>query len=207
MKTLIPLLILLGATLAALAQGTVLFDNGSLIGRPEVTDPYVLARDGSLVKNQPVADTLRVQLLYGTSADSLTPHTALARFRPSTTTSAGTWRGLDAADTLNRSLPIGGPGTTIFLQVRAWDATAANLSFDALRATGSFAWGSSAVFSYTQRLSSPPATDDTFMLNFEGFTTGIVPEPSVVGLSLMGAAALFLLRRRKASKRVCFSTR
>jgi hypothetical protein len=194
MKKLIPLLVLLGSTSAALAQGTVLFDNASLIGRPEVTDPYVLDIDGSRLRNAAGSDTLRIQLLYGTSADSLTPHTALARFRPSTTTSPGTWRGLDAADTLNRSLPIGGVGTTIFLQVRAWDATAGNLSFDAARAQN-IKWGTSSIFSYTQRLSSPPATEDTFMLNFEGFS--LVPEPSVIGLAMVGAGALFMLRRRK----------
>jgi hypothetical protein len=35
------------------------------------------------------------------------------------------------------------------------------------------------------------------MLNFEGFTTSIVPEPSVVGLAVVGAGAVFLLRRRE----------
>jgi hypothetical protein len=191
MKKLIPLLVLLGGTSAAFAQGTVLFDNGVLVGRPEVTDPYVYAPGGTTrLVNAPGADTLRVQLLYGATADSLTPHTALGRFRPSTSTSGGTWRGLDAADTLNRSLPIGGVGSTIFLQVRAWDATTANLTYDqaSLR-------GASTVFSYTQTLSSPPATADTFMLNFEGFS--LVPEPSVIGLGIIGVGALFMLRRRK----------
>jgi hypothetical protein len=41
MKKLISLLVLLAGTPAALAQGTVLFDNGVLVGRPEVTNPYV----------------------------------------------------------------------------------------------------------------------------------------------------------------------
>src|SRR5688572_28251829 len=109
MKKLIPLLVLLAGPSGALAQGTVLFDNGVLVGRPEVTYPYIYDTDGTTrLVNTPGSDSLRAQLLYGTSPTSLTPHTGLARFRPSTTTSPGTWRGLDASDTLNRSLPIGG---------------------------------------------------------------------------------------------------
>jgi hypothetical protein len=192
MKPLLAFLVLLGGTSAALAQGTVLFDNGSLVGRPEVRDPLVYDIDGTPLRNAPGSDTLRAQLLYGTSADSLTPHTGLARFRPFTTTSPGTWRGLDAADTLNRSLPIGGVDITIFLQVRVWDATAANLGFDAARAAG-VRWAVSSVFPYTQAMSSPPQPSDTLMLNFPG----IIPEPSVIGLAVVSAGALFLLRHRK----------
>jgi hypothetical protein len=33
------------------------------------------------------------------------------------------------------------------------------------------------------------------MLNFEGFS--LVPEPSVIGLGIIGVGALFMLRRRK----------
>jgi hypothetical protein len=120
--------LLLGGISAAFAQGTVLFWNGVLIERPEVTDPYVYDVDGTTrLRNAPGDDTLRVQLLYGTSTTSLTPHTALARFRPAVVGSPGTWRGLTATDDLMRSFTIGGVDTTIFLQVRAWDATTANL--------------------------------------------------------------------------------
>src|SRR5687768_52524 len=125
MKKLIPLLVLLGSASAALAQGTVLFDNAVLVGHPNVADPYVRGFDGSRLKNAPGSDSLRAQLLYGTSVSSLTPHTGLARFRTSAaTTFAGTWRGFDATDDLNRSLPIGGVGVPIVLQVRVWDSTA-----------------------------------------------------------------------------------
>lgn len=196
MKRLIPLLVLLGGVSGALAQGTVTFDNFVLLGSvPQ--DVRVRDIDGTPLKNAPGSDTLRVQLLYGTSADSLTPHAGLARFRPSTagTATAGTWRGLDATDDLNRSLPIGGVNQPIFLQVRAWDATAGNLSFEAAQAAGQ-KFGVSTPFQYTQTVSSPtPQPSDTWMLNFTGFT--LVPEPSVIGLAMVGAGALFLLRRRK----------
>src|SRR5688500_13903298 len=123
MKKLIPLLVLLlGGTSAALAQGTVLFDNGVLVGRPEVTDALVRDVGGAPLRNAAGSDSLRVQLLYGPSAGSLTAHTGLARFRPSTTTSAGTWRGLDASDDLNRALTGGGVGVPLVIQIRAWDA-------------------------------------------------------------------------------------
>lgn len=194
MKKLIPLLVLLGGASAALAQGVVTFDNASLIGHPNVTDAFVRDVDGSLLDNAAGQDTLRFQLLYGTSAASLTPHTQLSRGRPSGSASAGTWRELAGSTDPNRTLPIGGVGTTIFLQVRAWDATTANLTYDQALAQGVKA-GASSVFSYTQTLSSPtPQPSDTWMINFEGFA---VPEPSVIGLGLVGAAALFMLRRRK----------
>jgi hypothetical protein len=194
MKKLIPLLVLLGVASAALAQGTVTFDNASLIGHPLVTDPFVRGNDGTRLDNAPGEDTLRFQLLYGTTAGSLTPHTQLARGRPAGSTSAGTWREIPPSIDANRALPIGGVGTTIFLQVRVWDATTANLDFNAARAQGLF-WGTGAVFQYTQRQSIPPDPSDTWMVNFEGFT--VVPEPSVIGLAVIGGAALFLLRRRK----------
>jgi hypothetical protein len=187
-------LLLLGGISAAFAQGTVLFDNGVLIGRPEVTDPYLYDVDGSRLRNAPGTDTLRVQLLYGTSATSLTPHTGLARVRPSLETRPGVWHGLTATDDLMRSFPIGGVDTTIFLQVRAWDATTANLDFDAAR-TGGNKWGESAVFDYTQRMSNPAQLSDVWMLNFEGFQ--LVPEPSAYVLLALGGAVVFLCVRRK----------
>jgi hypothetical protein len=198
MKKLIPLLVLLlGGTSAALAQGTVLFDNAVLIGHQNVTDPYVLDVDGTRLKNPAGSDTLRVQLLYGPSAGSLTAHTALARFRTSAaTTFAGTWRGLDASDDLNRALTGGGVGVPVIMRIRAWDATAAGLGFDAARLAGQ-KWGESALFTYTQRASSPADPSDVWMVNFEGFS--LVPEPSVIGLAMVGVGALFMLRRRKAS--------
>jgi len=83
------------------------------------------------------------------------------------------------------------------MQVRAWDAgTGRTLTYDQARAQGGL-WGQSIVYSYQQKSSSPPdLINDTMMRNFLGFS--LVPEPSVIGLGLIGIGALFMLRRRKA---------
>lgn len=185
MKKLIPFMVLLAGVTSALAQGVVNFNNNVLAEPPDRTvyGPDMMT---SLVGTNFVA-----QLLYGTTADSLTPHTQTAFFRVATTTQPGTWSGG------NRTLAgAGGVGTTIFLQVRAWDAGPnRNISYDEAFATGRL-YGFSDVFSYSQVLSSPPASTDTQMLNFRSFS--LVPEPSVIGLGLIGIGALFMLRRRKA---------
>jgi energy-converting hydrogenase Eha subunit G len=46
-----------------------------------------------------------------------------------------------------------------------------------------------------QMSSIPPAASDTWIVNFTGFT--LVPEPSLIGLVMVGAGALFMLRRRR----------
>lgn len=184
MKKLIPFVVLLVGVTGALAQGVVNFNNNVLAEPPDRT---VYNADGTAL----VGTNFIAQLYYGTSADSLQPHTGTAFFRPTTTGSPGTWSGG------NRTLVgAGGVGTTVFLQVRAWDAGAGrSLTYDQARAQG-LAYGSSGVFSYSQVLSSPPASTDTQMLNFASFQ--LVPEPSVIGLGLVGIGALFMLRRRKA---------
>jgi hypothetical protein len=62
-------------------------------------------------------------------------------------------------------------------------------------------YGTSQIFTYNQRLSSPPATTDTYMDNFPGFV--IMPEPGV-GLLMIPALALLAWqykRRRFISSR------
>ena len=137
--------------------------------------------------------TFAAQLLYGNDPSSLQPHPTLAYFRAPTTTSPGTWSG--GGRTL--ATGFGGVGTTIWLQVVAWDSgSARTVTFDQARAQGGL-WGESQLFSYVQFLSSPPdPVNDTKMINFAGFS--LVPEPSVIGLGLIGIGALFMLRRRKA---------
>ena len=72
---------------------------------------------------------------------------------------------------------------------------AVTLTYDQAVAQGR-GHASSPVFNYTQLLSTPPAASDTWMVNFT-----MVPEPSVIGLAMVGAGALFLLRHRV--RRLC----
>jgi len=186
MKKLIPVIALLIGASGAFGQGIVAFRNDNLTAPPDR-----LVR-GSDMTTPLTGTTFAAQLLYGTDPASLQPHPTLAYFRAPTTSSPGTWSGG------NRTLTgAGGVGTTIWLQVVAWDAgSARTVTYDQARAQGGL-WGQSQVFSYVQALSNPPnPTEDTKMMNFAGFS--LIPEPSVIGLGLIGIGALFMLRRRKA---------
>lgn len=191
MKRLIPFLVLLAGTAGAFAQGTVFFNNNNLTAPP---DRLVRNTDGTpLLGSDFTAPATFVAQLYwstdgGTSFTALT--TAAARFRPAGVNPAGTWVGG------NRTLPagVGGVNTPVTLQVRAWDSVGGTLTFDQAVAGGRL-WGTSTPFTYTQLASIPPGASDTWMQNFAGFS--LVPEPSVIGLAMVGAGALFMLRRRK----------
>ena len=129
-------------------------------------------------------------LLYGTSPSSLTAHTVPARFRITTTTQPGTWNG--GVRTLNGIPNI--PGTQVSMQVAVYD-NVRWASYAAALAGGGIL-GTSWIFTYT--VPTPPlGPRDLDMANFQGFEIPIIPEPSVIGLSFVGAAALFMLRRRK----------
>ena len=193
MKRLIPLLVLLAGTAGAFAQGTVFFNNNNL---PEPPNRLVYAYpfDGTpLLGSAFTAPATFVAQLYWSTdgGNSFTAHTtAPARFRPPGVNPPGTWVGG------NRTLPpgVGGVGVTIQLQVRMWDSAGGTLTYDQAVAQGRV-YGPSAPFNYTQLASTPPAAADTWMVNFTGFS--LIPEPSVIGLAIVGAGALFLLRRRK----------
>jgi hypothetical protein len=84
------------------------------------------------------------------------------------------------------------------LVVRAWDSSFA--SYDAAIAANGIA-GTSASFTYKNALSSPPATTDTYMANFSGFSIGntggpIIPEPTTIALAGLGVAGLLFFRRK-----------
>lgn len=100
---------------------------------------------------------------------------------------AGTWSGA------NRTVVGPAVDATINLAVRVWDSSFAN--YDASLAGGG-AYGQSAVFSYKNALSAPPATTDTYMANFAGFEINIVPEPSTYALAALGLGGLLFLRRK-----------
>ena len=182
MKPLLISLVLLWAPVCAFSQGVVAFRNDNLTSPPDR-----LVRCGG---DPLVGTTFAAQLLYGNDPASLQAHPTLAYFRAPTTSSPGTWSGG------GRTLPagFGGVGTTIWLQVAAWDSGPnRTVTFDQ---AGWF--GQSVVFSYTQALSNPPnPTEDTKMHNFVGFSTlSCVPEPSVGLLLLPAAAVLWFLKRR-----------
>lgn len=190
MKKLIPFLALAVLATGAYAQGVITFANNVL-----TPTPYVLDQDRT---TRLTGTQWAAQLYYSTqSASSLAAHTAAPnRFRPAGSSLAGTWATTTGA---NRTLTGGGVGVPVFVQIRVWDLNQF-ATYEAAQAGGGII-GTSTVFTYTQRLSSPPATADTFMQDAAGnplfASFSLVPEPSVIGLAMVGAGALFMLRRRK----------
>jgi len=180
MKKLIPLLVLVGAMASYAQDATVNFNNNVF------TPSRFVTYSGS---GAPVTGTnLSAVLLYGTSAASLTAHTIPARFRVTTTSQPGTWNG--GTRTLN-GIP-NTPQTVVQMQVAVYDNT--RFASYAAALAGGGILGTSTIFTYT--VPTPPlGPSDTDMANFQAFQ--IIPEPSVIGLGLIGAAALFMLRRRK----------
>jgi len=190
MKKLIPFLALTVLATGAYAQGVITFANNVITP----TTPYVLAADQSRLTGTQFA----AQLYYGASASSLAAHTAAPnRFRAAGSSLAGTWSTTTGA---SRTLTGGGVGVPVFAQVRVWDLNQF-ATYEAAVAGGGI-YGTSAVFQYTQRLSTPtPSVTDTYMTDVNGAPLwgnfALVPEPSVIGLGIIGVGALFMLRRRK----------
>jgi hypothetical protein len=190
MKKLIPFLALTVLASGAYAQGVITFANNVITPNT----PYVLDAPGGarLVGTQYAA-----QLYYGASSTSLAAHTAAPnRFRAPGSSLAGTWSTTTGA---NRTLTGGGVGVPVFAQVRVWDLNQF-ATYEAAVAGGGIT-GTSAIFTYTQRQSTPtPSVTDTYMTDAAGnplFQSFAIPEPSVIGLGIIGVGALFMLRRRK----------
>jgi len=161
---------------------TVNFNNNILPSPPDR-----LVRVGGTIS--PLVGTNFVAvLLYGTSDSSLTAHSGIARFRVPTTAYPGTWSGGTRVLT---GMP-NTPGSVVRLQVAIFDNNLFSDYAAALAAGGIF--GRGAAFDYTIP-SQPPAPGSDSMVNFASFT--IVPEPSAIGLGLIGITALVILRRRK----------
>jgi hypothetical protein len=190
MKKLIPFLVVLAGALTAYPQAEVNFANNNLTptNTPGQPNDRLVRFSGS---RAPVVGTnLSAVLLYGTSATSLTAHTQPARFRVTTTSQPGTWSG----GTRTLTGIANTPGTQITLQVAVYD-NVQYASYAAALAGGGIL-GTSALFTFT--VPTPPPGPTSFdMINFASFE--IVPEPSVIALGLIGAGALFMLRRRKAA--------
>jgi len=190
-------------TVAAFAQGTVNFANASttasLTGDHSVRFGNVSAPlvSGALVSSNYAGvdlSGLRATLYYGVGISDLAAMaqasgTAGASFKPSTSTTAGSWFSRTA--TLD-TVPL---GTAANLIVVVWDS---KLSADP-RSGAAMAglWGASAPFSYTPPAGSTPAPAEFLMTGLQPFTIGIVPEPTSFALAGLGAAAMLIFRRRK----------
>jgi hypothetical protein len=187
MKKLIPLFVLLVGATSALAQGTVLFAN-----QPLGTSRKILMPSGAGVSGTQYS----AELLYQNATGTWVSHpTTASFFATSIPTFAGYWNGANRTLTAAGGPSVADPtrGNPVQMQIRVWDATGGRTFAEAVQAGG--LWGTSAIFNYIEEFDSPAGTDDKYMKSFQSFT--LVPEPSVIGLGVIGLGALFLLRRRK----------
>jgi|SwirhisoilCB1_FD_contig_41_4909897_length_732_multi_1_in_0_out_0_1 hypothetical protein len=185
MKKLIPFLVLLAGVHGALAQ-TVDFNQNRTFNTTDNRLVFNADHTTPLVGTNFVA---QLQYEAQEGATSLTPVALVNRFRavPTTDLNAGTWVGA------TRTLTGRVAGDVVTLQVVAWDQNA-GATFDLARAAGG-AWGISQPWDYT----IPAAGSAVTAFYIHGFRSfSLVPEPSVIGLGLIGIGALFMLRRRKA---------
>ena len=138
-----------------------------------------------------VGTQYRAQLYYGADAGSLQAVTAApATFRdpaniPAGSPLPGTWIGG------TRVLTGFAAGQIVILQVRIWDSTTgADYASAGVR-------GESATFTYQV----PPAAalpSAYYLENLSSF--GCIPEPSMIGLSVLGAGALLVAYRRTRNR-------
>ena len=178
------------ASFSLFAQGTVNFQNNN---GSAVTE--------SLSGNKIVAGSTYNAALYwavdGTVDQSLFVQIgATAAIQP--------LDGLIAAG--SRTTPNGtAPGANAMFQVRVWEAAYGN-SYEAVLANQTtqngrlgLAGKSNLVRVATGSPGGQPPTPPGSLLTagLQGFSLDVVPEPSIMGLGMLGAGALFALRRRK----------
>jgi len=174
------------AFVASWAQGVVDFDNENLKPPP---NPRVRFSNGAGV----VSTNYVAQLYYGSATSSDTSLTPVAdppaHFDHPPTIRPGYWLGG------MRTLAGFDPGDTVRLQVRVCDITQAP-AYELAAANKLAEFGMSPSFLYLIPPDGAPESACA-MANFQGYSLSSVPEPGVWPLTLLGIAAIWLLRRRR----------
>jgi hypothetical protein len=167
-------------TAATYGQGQVNFSNR--VGAEGLDAPVLVLG----TQNGPGAG-YSAQLYVADAGGTLTPLSPASTFFAPTATAPTRdryWQGTTV------TVPGVTSGNANFV-VRAWETAAG--SYDAAKASTTFGWGESAQFAAEVTTApNPPKA----LVNLQGFTVTVVPEPSVIALGVLGASAL-LLRRRK----------
>ncbi len=91
--------------------------------------------------------------------------------------------------------PAGTPGGPATVQMRVWESGGNNTSTYTDAIAGGRKFGKSNVFTVAST-GNPPATPPN-LVGIQSFNLQVVPEPSTIGLGILGASALLFLRRRK----------
>lgn len=190
MKKLLLLAALCIATVSLHAQGTVSFSNSGLANAYKIS----YASDGTFISGA----TFRIGLYAGSAG---TAEGALSLVGLATNAAPAA-----AAGYFNGGNPftvngLGGAGTAITFQLRAW-SLAGGATYEEALASGNPAYfaGRSTVGTTTLGGGTTPAGvlwTTTNPLGVTGFSVAPVPEPSSIALGLLGLGAVALFRRRK----------
>ena len=199
-KTVLTLTALVAAA-SIYAQGTVNFNNATGTGAPAGTQYVSNSVDNVRV---PAGAAYLVQLYYGAAGAAETQLVPLAS-TPVSFSAPGLFVG--GVRTLLESVigtcnpAAGSAGQVAVLQVRAWSASLGTdyaTAEAAARGGAAGVLGQSAAFTLTT--GNPclmPQLPPPALTGFRGFFLNPVPEPSTIGLGIVGLAALAMLRRRK----------
>jgi len=183
MKRLLAGIACLALCVGAFAQGTVNFNNSpAAVGG---TGAPVFDVDGT---TRLAGTAYLAQLFAGVDANSLQPYGAALTFRTGAGAGFFNTTGVDTS----RAITTVAPGAVATIEVRAWEA-AGGTTYDSAVAGGFKAGISSAITVTTGGAGSPPSLP----ANLVGLTSfSLIPEPSTYALLALGAAALFLRRRK-----------
>jgi len=191
MKKLVIMAAAIFATVNVFAQGTV---NFSSIGGQGITN--ILTGQRVIL-----GSAFQVQLYYAASNSPARPEDS-ALMPLAGVASIGPIAGIFSGGT--RTAPVSPPGTLAWFQVRAWE-TAYGASYEEALARGAIGGRlaltgkSNIVIVNTSDPTISPAETPASLVaaGLLGFMVAPIPEPSVIGLGLLGAGALLMLRRRK----------
>lgn len=183
MKTLLAGIACLALCAGAFAQGTVNFNNS----------PAAVGGTGAPIFDSDNTTRLAgtaywAQLFAGPNASSLDAVGAALNFRTGTGAGFFNTTGVDTS----RAIGTVAPGAVATVEVRAWEAAGGTTYSSAL--AGGFRVGTSTPITVTTGgAGSPPSLP----ANLVGLTSfNLIPEPSTYALLALGAAALFLRRRK-----------
>jgi hypothetical protein len=194
MKKLILVAALTAIGVGAYAQGTVVFSNrASFVGGTTAENAITKKEDGTRLSG-----TDWVAQLYWAPGAGAAEGSLQAVGSPVPFATGGAAGFLATSPTV--TLPGAAVGSTVTVQVRAWNV-AAGATFEA--ASGNFALpgvvGKSALITVSGLGGPNPPGPDILPANItglRGFQVVPVPEPSVIALGLVGAGLLFLRRRK-----------
>lgn len=180
MKNLILVSAVLAGTIGAMAQGTINFNNRvTAVGLDQPVTYNGAKLDGAAYLGQ---------LYVGATAGSLAPVGVAVEFR------GGAAAGYINGGTV--TLTGVAAGSTVFAEVRAWEASGGNTYELAVTKAAA---GKSETFQIVGLGGPVAGQPDAFpanMTNFKSFSLVAIPEPSTVALGLLGAVSLLAFRRK-----------